>query len=381
MRLWSVAASVGACWLAALLAWPADAAKPVKSVGVPMATDDRVQMPGWWPTKGTSARTAYLGSQACADCHATKFRSQIKTPMALAAMPASDSEPLRAHDELSLPLAAYEYKITRLQDGSRYSVSDGKQTLSMPIPWAFGLGHSGQTYVLEHSGKFYESRVSYFPGIGGLDLTPGQTAESSVSLEDALGRPMLYRGETQRCFGCHTTASTVSGRFDPDHSFLGVTCEACHGPGAKHVANMKAKNMKAGLNAILDPGQLNPVDQVDFCGACHRSYVDVILSKTTGIRNLRFQPYRLERSQCWIKSQAITCISCHDPHQPLVQDVASYDDRCLACHQPGHAKKVCKVSSNDCASCHMPKYEMPGMHAKFTDHFIRVAKDGEGYFE
>ena len=27
----------------------------------------------------------------------------------------------------------------------------------------------------------------------------------------------------------------------------------------------------------------------------------------------------------------------------------------------------------------MPKYEVPGMHAKFTDHFIRVVRKGEGY--
>jgi len=29
----------------------------------------------------------------------------------------------------------------------------------------------------------------------------------------------------------------------------------------------------------------------------------------------------------------------------------------------------------------MPKYDVPGMHAKFTDHFIRVVPKGEGYFD
>jgi hypothetical protein len=27
----------------------------------------------------------------------------------------------------------------------------------------------------------------------------------------------------------------------------------------------------------------------------------------------------------------------------------------------------------------MPKYEVPGMHSKFTDHFIRIVRKGEGY--
>jgi hypothetical protein len=352
-----------------------------------MATEDRVQLPGWWPTKGTASRDEFIGPDACEACHASKVRTQKHTPMAHAALRPTDSEALRSHDQLTFSLPPYTYQIVRQKDASLYSVTDGKQTISLPLSWAFGLGESGQTYVLERNGIFYESRVSYFPAIEGLDFTPGQSQASPSTLEDALGRSMLYSGETQRCFGCHTTASTTNRRFDPSYLIPGVTCEACHGPGAKHVAAMKADKVKLGLKAILDPGQLNPVDQVDFCGACHRSYVDVVLSKTFGIRNLRFQPYRLERSQCWIKSNSgITCLACHNPHQPRVRDLASYDDRCLSCHRSpaptgAHPTKVCTVSSNNCVSCHMPKYEVPGMHAKFTDHFIRIVRKDEGYVD
>ncbi|MFZ0285469.1 MAG: multiheme c-type cytochrome [Terriglobales bacterium] len=354
-----------------------------------MATEDRVQLAGWWPTKGTASRDEFLGAAACAECHASKFRTQIQTPMAHAALRPADGEALRAHDQMPFSLPPFTYQISRQPDGSLYSVSDGKQTISVPISWAFGLGEAGQTYILERNGTFYESRVSYYPALNGLDLTPTDSpaAASTPTLEDALGRRMLYVGETQRCFSCHTTASTTNSRFDPGHLIPGVTCEACHGPGAKHVAAMKANKMKTGLKTILDPGQLNPVDQVDFCGACHRSYVDVVLSKTLGIRNLRFQPYRLERSQCWIKSNnGITCLNCHNPHEPRVRDLASYDDRCLACHHAagpdrGHPAKVCSVSTNNCVSCHMPKYDVPGVHAKFTDHFIRVVRKGEGYVD
>jgi hypothetical protein len=40
---------------------------------------------------------------------------------------------------------------------------------------------------------------------------------------------------------------------------------------------------------------------------------------------------------------------------------------------------ACPVSGKDCVTCHMPKYDIPGMHYKFTDHWIRVAKAGEPY--
>jgi hypothetical protein len=28
-------------------------------------------------------------------------------------------------------------------------------------------------------------------------------------------------------------------------------------------------------------------------------------------------------------------------------------------------------------TCHMPKVDLPGMHADFTDHWIRIAKPNE----
>jgi len=151
---------------------------------------------------------------------------------------------------------------------------------------------------------------------------------------------------------------------------------------------MKAGQIEQGVASIMNPGRLNPVDLMDFCGACHRSYMDVALTQTFGMLNLRFQPYRLERSKCWGKGDArITCLACHDPHQARVRDLASYDEKCLSCHGSGpspvlskdHPGKACVVSSNNCVSCHMPKYDMPGMHFKFTDHFIRIVRKDEPY--
>jgi hypothetical protein len=32
------------------------------------------------------------------------------------------------------------------------------------------------------------------------------------------------------------------------------------------------------------------------------------------------------------------------------------------------------VAAKDCVSCHMPRFEIPNVHATFTDHFIRVVR-------
>jgi hypothetical protein len=141
---------------------------------------------------------------------------------------------------------------------------------------------------------------------------------------------------------------------------------------------------------IFDPGSLDRVDQVDFCGACHRTWQDVVSGHLIGLGvfNVRFAPYRLENSQCWAKGDArIACVPCHDPHKPLVHEAAAYDAKCLACHQAtGRQKrtanligKACRVAERNCVSCHMPKVEPPGLHSAFTDHWIRVVKPGAPY--
>jgi hypothetical protein len=80
----------------------------------------------------------------------------------------------------------------------------------------------------------------------------------------------------------------------------------------------------------------------------------------------------------------LSCVACHDPHDNLEHEVTFYDSKCLACHlsSPKEIKTearmaaACPVSTRQCVTCHMPKVELPDMHANFTDHWIRVVKPG-----
>ncbi|MFZ5640210.1 MAG: cytochrome c3 family protein [Bacillota bacterium] len=63
----------------------------------------------------------------------------------------------------------------------------------------------------------------------------------------------------QTCTGCHNTG------YDPQKKTWtenGVGCEACHGPGSKHVA-------KAAKDNIINPKNLDAKKQVEVCGQCH----------------------------------------------------------------------------------------------------------------
>lgn len=358
---------------------------------ISLPTELRVNSSGWWPTKGEAARDQYVGSEACFECHEFKSEGQQQTAMYHAAARATDSKLLQAHPKLSFQTRGYNYVLSTQPGKSTLTVTDNASSISADLLWAFGSAHMGQTFLYEQSGVYYEARVSFFTKPQSLDITPGQSSAVPTSLAAAAGRPLPLT-EARHCFACHTAASITRNQFTPAVAMPGVNCESCHGPGASHVAAASAKTEKRGSGLVFNPANLNRVDSVDFCGACHRTWQDVVSANlsSAGELNVRFAPYRLENSQCWANGDArITCIACHDPHKPLVHDLASYDANCLACHVANATEKrtsvrpgaSCPVATKNCVTCHMPKVEPPTLHSSFTDHWIRIAKAGTPYPE
>ena len=334
----------------------------------------------WRPTK-VPVGTVFSGRQACIECHADKNKSQLQNSMGKALEHIVDAENLKAYPKLSFRSGDYYFQITRQDNQSIYSVTDGKQTLSVPIAYSFGQGKSGQTYVLKLDGKFYESRVSFYDEIKGLDLTLGiPPLTAKPELTEAFGR-LMSTDETIQCFSCHATGASSGKQLHLDKLEPGITCEGCHGPGADHIKASKAGDSSA--DKIFNPGKLSADDLTqEFCASCHRGAEDlIVLPRQGGLNNVRFQPYRIFNSKCYTDDQRISCVACHNVHEPLQQSAKYYDAKCAACHTKSEttASKICKVGKQDCASCHMPKIQITGSHATFTDHRIRVVKPGEPY--
>ncbi len=353
-------------------------------------TELRVESSPWWPTKGFADRTEYAGTAACAKCHAQKFASQSLTSMAHASTLAPNSELLQSHPQLGFNLGEYKYELVTKNGQSQLSVASKAGKTTKDLEWAVGNGSFGQSYVYRENGKYYEGQLSFYTVSDGLDITTGHSLGMPQNLEMAAGG-YTPPASIRQCFGCHFTASTTSNRFNPDQAVIGVTCEACHGPGLQHVVLMTSGAQDA-KGSIMNPAHLDPAASVDFCGACHRTPADAVLQGLSkmGILNVRLQPYRLERSKCWGKGDSrVTCVACHDPHAEVKRDSQFYDSKCLRCHTVGpstklavnHPGRTCKVGTKDCVTCHMPKIEVPGTHSNFTDHWIRIARKGEAYPE
>lgn len=359
-----------------------------------LSTEDHLTEPGFWPTQNHASRDGFIGPDSCAPCHAAKLATQRETPMARTAMLAALADILHSHAALSFNVNNFRYQIDTNAKGSLYSVSDGNRKLSYPLAWAFGTGRVAQSYLFKkEDGGFYEARVTYFTHLANLDFTPARALLSPSGVEEAMYRP-VPPAEVQRCFACHSTASIIGGRFDEQQLIPGVTCEACHGPGANHakaVDEPDAGKSSPVKSAIFNSAHLAPADAVDFCGACHGSWWDVKLAGVKGVSTTRSAPYRLVTSKCWGQKgdPRLTCTACHDPHKQLQTEASAYDQKCLSCHVNSTGAKIsvsrpgapCPKAVKNCTTCHMPKINVPEMHADFTDHRIRIARPGDAFPE
>lgn len=320
-----------------------------------------------------------MGAAACAECHSELFKGQQRHAMARSSSLLTN--PDAATPAVHLAIGPAQYSIQNEDKSLVYTVRYNGQSFSAPLEWVFGSGHHGQTFLYRRGDQWWETHITLFEGFD-PGVTPGESDAIPASLAEALGR-WIPDQELRQCFGCHTTAATTGGKFNPETAIAGISCEGCHGPGAAHVALAHA-GLDRDPGMTFNPARLPPPSSVDFCGSCHRTWWDVSEMPDPGIKVVRFPAYRLEESRCWGNGDArLTCVACHNPHEPLGTKASGYDEKCLRCHvksaairpSAGHPGAACPVKTSNCTSCHMPKYELPDTHARFTDHRIRVVRD------
>ena len=314
---------------------------------------------------------------ACAVCHSQQASHFGATAMAQALETVSSADILKNHPDLQFQEGLYHTQIKRAGDRSIITVTRGEESFSVPIVFAFGRGRAGQTYVFEHEGVFYESRASFYNGTGALDLTIGDQGTHPETVLEAAGR-RLSPADAANCFSCHSHGGVTGGVLHLDSMTPGVGCGSCHGPVEKHVAAIRAGNVAVAKLPHL--GGLAAEEISELCGRCHRTWAQVAQMGMRGPNTVRFQAYRLTNSKCYdVEDARIACTACHDPHGQLNTNTASYDSKCAACHSAALRTKLCSVAKSNCVTCHMPKVDLPGAHAQFTDHQIRVVRAGEGF--
>ena len=317
------------------------------------------------------------GDSACAVCHKQQASSFHATPMAQALETVESCDILKKHPDLQFQEGPFHTEIKRDGDRSILTVTRGDESFTVPILYALGQGKAGQTYVFQHDGAMYESRTSFYDALNGLDITIGDIGTKPQNVLEAAGR-RLVPVEAAGCIGCHSNGGVAGAVLHLDSMVPGVGCQSCHGQVEKHAAAVRAGDVAAAKLPHL--ADLAAEDVSELCGKCHRTWAQVAEMGMRGPNTVRFQPYRITNSKCYdVEDKRIRCTACHDPHGQLNTNLASYDAKCAACHSTSLHTKVCPVAKDNCVSCHMPKIDLPGAHAQFTDHEIRIVRPGAPY--
>jgi predicted CXXCH cytochrome family protein len=343
--------------------------------------------------------------RACAACHREIYERYRLTPMANASGPALPGlmQADFRHSESGVHYRVYE------EEGKAwlsYERDDAARELEgrQELKYFIGSGKRGRTYLFEQQGYWFESPINWYARKGAWDMAP--------AYQSAHEMPLTLRVDPG-CLSCHASGAASSLPDARNHyaaepfAQSGITCPACHGNGAAHVAS-------GGRVRMIDLNALEPVRRDSICLQCHLEG-EVAVTRLSR-RPEAFAPgddlfdykvyfvHRREagsaeratsqweallRSKCKeVSAHRMTCTTCHDPHgSPLPQDrVEFYRQKCLQCHsRPGFARDH-HAENPDCTACHMARAAASDIaHQQVTDHWIRrrpgaalIAKSGTG---
>jgi predicted CXXCH cytochrome family protein len=337
--------------------------------------------------------TDYAGSESCIQCHQTQYESALHTSHYKATAPAILGNVL---GDFSKGNHVFIYdKNTKLvmeqRNDSLYQVlyKNGKEVESHRFEIVFGAKHA-QTSVYWRDNNTYELPLSYYTSVNNWATSPGYPSD----------RANFNRMVVKDCYSCHSSNASSNNveQNSEERNFLsmdieniinkktivyGIDCEKCHGPAKKHTEfHLKNPNVKV-ANSIVSYKSLNRQQKLDACALCHSGNDDMKIKSrfdfkpgdnlSDYFRSLRSpndtasfdvhgNQYRLlAQSKCFIKSEKMDCISCHNPHENASKNLASYSKICMSCHEDSkHSEATLKAMpvllfATNCVECHMPK--------------------------
>ncbi|MCW3098335.1 MAG: hypothetical protein JWL77_3953 [Chthonomonadaceae bacterium] len=340
-----------------------------------------------WLRRTLSADEAadYVGDAACASCHPQIAKQQARTRHAgtlRAVTVKEDGSYFHSAQKLvdkTIP-ATYSTLVKGGECLMHMDSTAGKG--DVPATWAIGSGKNARTFLSRATpGDWAVLRLTYYTGAKRWNYTPAQ--EPGADLPTVAGK-IQTEAEVVNCLSCHVTVMRAgTGEPDMTRTQPGVGCERCHGPGKAHVDSFRKGAVKSATPTMENLHTATPAYINKLCGACHRDETNSQAGDPHVEHDLaRFEGVALARSACYLKSGALSCTTCHDPHHDADPVPAHTDRICLNCHAgPGKATapvsaqgRICPVNpTTGCTPCHMPRQAISGIpYARFTQHWIKV---------
>lgn len=359
--------------------------------------------------RNTSPDVAYVGNEACVECHRDEHASYLETnhSRSFSDIDLSIEPP---DGEFHHELSGRHYRVYRDGESIRLREfirdDDGSEVVLFDdvARYALGSGNYSRMYLIEDDGFLIESPVTWYPRLNKWGMSAGFEKDP---LQHGFTREVSWG-----CTNCHAgRVHMVDGAAHRLHvEQKSISCERCHGPGELHVAERKAKRPIDGPidDSIVNVRHLSRERQEDVCSQCHLSgAADIevrdrsLADYRPGLRISDFRvSYRVDRdatrmtvsgqieqmrlSRCYVESATMTCATCHNPHaRPADSDrIAYFRNKCLECHSDDACGvetevRIQQQPDDNCVTCHMPRGPTDIPHLSFTHHRIGIHVDDD----
>lgn len=382
-----------------------------------------------------SARSDFVGAEACSECHRTQYDAwRLSTharaggkPDAAHVIAPFDETPLRFRDATVIPT------ITKNGDYVFIVRQEGRQEKLFRVDGVIGGGHMMGGGTQGFVSRFADGTYRFLPFDYSKDEkrwftnTSTRAQKGWVPITESLRLadsgdwpPNRILGNEPRfsnCQECHGSQIEVrwdaqSKRYETRFTTLSINCESCHGPARRHVE--LARSQRLGKDIGLRSLSLLDKDaSLLVCFQCHavkdalrqgylpgkdlQEYYSIKLPllgepqlhPDGRVRTFAYQENHLF-SDCYLNG-SMTCVSCHDPHSQGYRDIYEnplpdrFDDRqCTGCHASKaddislHTYHAPDSPGSRCVTCHMPYLQHPeiGHAIRFSrsDHSIAIPR-------
>jgi tetratricopeptide (TPR) repeat protein len=379
------------------------------------------------PQAGAASASGFVGSSACAGCHAAETEGWRGSHHDLAMAEANDTTVLGDFGGVTYTHAGITSRFFK-RDGKYFVHTDGAdgRLADFEIRYTFGVTPLQQYLIafpdgrLQALGIAWDSRPKDKGGQRWFHLYPDDTPKA--------GHPLHWTGIDQtwnfQCAECHSTElrknyDAQKNTYATTWAEIDVACEACHGPGAAHVQWAKGDRQgpdglgvhfdeRKGVHWTLDPVSgtaqrskpRTSAKELEMCGVCHsrstkiaepwrpgeqllQTHVPALLSPGLFEADgkmldevYNYAPFR----QSKMFMAGVSCSDCHDPHSLTL--VAEGDAMCGQCHDgaryaaASHHHHAPASDAARCTACHMPKRTYMGVDPRH-DHAFRVPRPDE----
>jgi predicted CXXCH cytochrome family protein len=399
-----------------------------------LVAEGELSLPDALRTTNASTALAFVGSEACADCHQAEATLWNGSQHKHAMQHASATSVLGDFNNASFVYYGVHSRFFK-KDDKFFVETDGADgnLATFEVKYTFGIDPLQQYLIEFPDGRIqalsiaWDSRPKDRGGQRWFHLYPNE----EIKHDDVLHWTKLEQNWNFMCAECHSTGvrknyDAASDRFHTTWSELSVGCEACHGKGSRHVNWAysqrswwpfgKNKDPLMGLVVFLnerngvgwqpDSASGNPRRnvapaairrEVETCGLCHARRAQfsedwipgLPLSDTHLVSNLAHGLYQADGQmldevynygsfkQSKMFAAGVTCSDCHEPHAATLR--ASGDGVCLQCHASdkyevaSHGQHEGVAPKVGCASCHMPVGTYMVID-KRHDHSLRIPR-------